>query len=28
VGGVYTNTARITLNQIAGWSESIAPTEE
>lgn len=28
VAGVYTNTARITLNQIEGWSESIAPTEE
>ena len=28
VGGVYTNTARITLNQIDGWSEAVAPTED
>ena len=28
VAGVYTITARITLNLIEGWSESIAPTEE
>lgn len=28
VAGVYTNTARITLNQIEGWSEAIKPTEE
>lgn len=28
VAGVYTNTARITLNQVAGWSEAIEPTEE
>ena len=27
VGGAYTNTARITLNKIEGWSEAIAPTE-
>ena len=26
VGGAYTNTARITLNKIEGWSEAIAPT--
>ena len=27
VAGVYTNTARITLNQIEGWSEAIEPVE-
>lgn len=25
VAGVYTNTARITLNQVEGWSEAIEP---
>ena len=28
VAGVYTNTARITLNQIEGWSEAIEPVTE